>query len=175
MSDRVAVTKEQIIEELQQMVKVQGRVPRTSMYPNFERARRLFGSWPNALKAAGLENEQKRSYKEEFLTAEVQRLAQELGRPPISGPHEFPLYMSVMEYYDSWEDFLEHAGLRKYASEDEGAEVKEKLILDILQMEKIMRRFPTMSEFKDYRLVRYYFGSWKAFKAACEEKKMELS
>ncbi|KGL41083.1 hypothetical protein BMT55_10145 [Listeria newyorkensis] len=175
MDDIAVVTKEQIIAELQQLAQEQGRVPRRSMYNHFEKARQLFGSWPDALKAAGLENEPKRFYKEDYLIAEVKRISQELGRPPISGPHEFPLYMSVMEYYDSWEAFLERAGLTKFAGEEEGKEVKEKLIRDILEMERIMRRFPTMSEFEDYRLVRYYFGSWKNFKVACEEKKQGVS
>ncbi|MBC1473454.1 hypothetical protein HB852_02310 [Listeria grandensis] len=169
------VTKEQIIAELQQLAQEQGRVPRRSMYNHFEKARQLFGSWPDALKAAGLENEPKRFFKEEYLIAEVKRISVELGRPPVSGPREFPLYMSVMEYYDSWDAFLERAGLTKFASEADGVEIKEKLILDILEMERIIRRFPIMSEFKDYRLVRYYFGSWKNFKVACEAKKQEIS
>lgn len=66
MDDTAVVTKEQIITELQQLAQEQGRVPRRSLYNHFEKARQLFGSWPDALKAAGLENEQKRFYKQDF-------------------------------------------------------------------------------------------------------------
>ncbi|MBC1291746.1 homing endonuclease associated repeat-containing protein [Listeria booriae] len=171
MAEEAIVTKEVIIAELQQLVATQGRVPRQSMYEHFKIACRLFGSWQEALRAAGLEKVQRRVYKEAFLIEEVQRIAEELGRPPISGPYEFPLYMSVMEYYDSWEAFLARAGLKKFAEAEEGQAIKDKLIDNVLEMEQIMRRFPTMSECQDFRLIRYYFGSWKNFKAACELRK----
>lgn len=92
---RRGYTKERLIAELQQVHRDLGRTPRgRDMYGLYQAGevrgdeelyRRVFGSWPNALRAAGIEEDNPRMLRREAnrrIVERFQALAIELGRTP---------------------------------------------------------------------------------------------
>lgn len=82
------VTKEELREELLAFADEIGRVPRqcdlnaAENRPSVSTYHRRFGSWNAALRACDLEANARWNYSREELIADLQRVAEELGRPP---------------------------------------------------------------------------------------------
>ncbi|MBC6309411.1 hypothetical protein HCJ66_07570 [Listeria sp. FSL L7-1582] len=103
-------------------------------------------------------------YTDEYLIDEVKRITKVLGRPPIGAASEFPGVGAATKSFGSWEQFLSAADLTLVASEGEGEDIKERYIKEANEIIRILGRTPKMNDFDDYRIVKYYFGSWQAFK-----------
>ncbi|WP_430534175.1 hypothetical protein [Listeria rocourtiae] len=108
-------------------------------------------------------------YTDEYLIEEVNRITKVLGRPPIGAASEFPGVGAATKSFGSWEEFLNAAGLSLVAPEGEGQEIKERYIKEAKEIIRILGRTPKMTDFDDYRIVKYYFGSWQDFKDAWEK------
>ncbi|MBC1491380.1 hypothetical protein HCI99_06030 [Listeria booriae] len=115
----IKYTDEYLIEKVQQMEKRLGYVPHTRNnreFPHYNLVLTRFGSWKNFIEAAGLtpRNVGKKGYKytNEFLIHSVQEQAEELGRPPKT--KEFKHYSILKTRFNSWNEFLELAGLETY-------------------------------------------------------------
>lgn len=103
-------------------------------------------------------------YTDEYLIDEVKRITKVLGRPPIGAASEFPGVGAATKSFGSWEQFLNAADLTLVAPEGEGKETKERYIKEANEIIRILGRTPKMTDFDDYRVVKYYFGSWQEFK-----------
>lgn len=80
-----------------------------------------FGSWNNALRKAGFETNQETLPSEEALIAEIQRLANELGRVPFHHDmteHSKYGYRSYFRRFGSWDLSLKAAGFDPYTPKD---------------------------------------------------------
>ncbi len=108
-----------------------------------------FGSWDEALEAAGID-------KEQALVDEIQRVAEEIGRVPSTvDMQEYGPNRSYSSYFGSWDEALKAAGIDK----------EQALVDEIQRIAEELERVPNyaeMSEYGDYSGATYtnYFGSW---------------
>lgn len=133
-----------------------------------------FGSWDDALEAAGLEGSASvpRQISNEELLTELQEFADELGRTPTNdqmdtrGPHSATTYR---ERFGSWNDALREAGL-EVNRKPTGA-TEEELLTAIQELADELGRMPTMTEVGEQTphsewIYRNRFGSWNDALAA---------
>ena len=171
-------TKEELISQVQMLARELGRTPTSVEFEDDSRtvsamtAIKLFGSWNEFLKVAGLEVNTKTDYTKEELIRQVLMLAEELGRTPTT--NEFKQdsrtasVSTVIKLFGSWNEFLEAAGLgvnrkpiRTYT--------KEELISQVQMLARELDRTPTHKEFSDdsrmasVSIVKRLFGSWNEF------------
>ncbi|MFQ3293030.1 MAG: hypothetical protein ACI8VE_000084 [Natrialbaceae archaeon] len=120
--DRTERSREALLGDIKRAADDLGRPPtrrEMSAYTEFDPItyRNRFGSWNQALEAAGLDSRpaQERVSDDELLT-ELQRLADELEKPPTTTDMEQKGEFSPGTYYkrfDSWNDALEAAGCER--------------------------------------------------------------
>lgn len=124
----------------------------------------VFGSWDAALKAAGLNPADigTKKYPDTVLLDELQRLAQDLGRPPTQqdmNEHGEYSDTTYQQRFGSWNNALQEAMLgTNELSERE-------LIRELQRLAKEVERMPKVADMADhgkYAPVTYYrrFGSW---------------
>lgn len=171
-----ALTKDDLIAELRALADDLGDAPTVSQM-NDQGAywgstyRKHFGSWNDALEAAGLTGREPGGrIPTDDLLEELQRLADELGEPPSRGQlREHGAYDSdpYRRRFGSWSAALEAAGF-----EPAPAPASTKLTADQLQQELArladdLGKQPTMREMSEHgqhspnTYVRH-FGSWSA-------------
>ncbi|CAI6330960.1 homing endonuclease associated repeat-containing protein [Bacillus subtilis] len=106
-------TKEQLIEVLCKMASELGRTPKSKEVPQLEAIKRCFGSFNNALMAAGLplnsKYTSKNPYKTEELIGEMRQRAKELGRTPTSD--EIKQVSTIRRRFGRYNKGLRAAGL----------------------------------------------------------------
>ena len=114
------ISREVLLEAIQELAEELGRAPkRKEMREEMGYAerpfRRVFGSWNNAVEAAGFEPYLRRDISEADLLEALRDFAEELGRVPTSsemwredGPYSAATYQS---YFGSWNEALREAGL----------------------------------------------------------------
>ncbi|NGM71427.1 hypothetical protein G6M89_20935 [Natronolimnobius sp. AArcel1] len=113
------VTDEELLEELNRLADDLGRIPAANeMVSDGEFHNRTytdrFGSWDEALDAAGLEASGEGYIPKETLLGELNRLAETLGRTPTTtdmnehGAHSIGTYR---KRFGSWDDALDEAGI----------------------------------------------------------------
>lgn len=114
-------TREEVIEAIQRFAVEHGRPPAISDfsgnrdYPSYGAAARLFGSWADAVVAAGFDRPTK--VRRDVATREaaidaLQTVAAELGRVPTSGEAGLgiPGMFAVRRLFGTWSDYVEAAG-----------------------------------------------------------------
>lgn len=132
----------------------------------------LFGSWSDALRAAGYEPPGTGTeYTEAELLDEIGRLAEEFGRPPTTremqehGKHSATVYF---RRFDSWNDAIRAAGYTPVASAPDVSEQRipaTELLAEINRLAEQVGGRPTtdqMNEYGQYSVRPYVnrFGSW---------------
>ncbi|WP_170977269.1 homing endonuclease associated repeat-containing protein [Halorussus salinisoli] len=129
---------------------------------------RQFGSWPSALKRAGLEPQYRQEIPDEELLAALQNLADELTHPPrqqemaTRGPFSPSTYR---RRFGSWATSLEKAGLEPDARPSPNRIEQAELIRALHQLTRELGRPPTQSDVEThgpYSIDVYHdrFGSW---------------
>lgn len=133
-----------------------------------------FGSWQNALQAAGYDpREPETKIPEDELLEEIQRLEAERGEQPSAAQmdeHGEYWASTYRERFGSWNDAIEAAGFEAVTSETEIP--RSKLIAELRTVAATLEKSPTFREMNDegaFRAKTYIrqFESWnKAIEAA---------
>lgn len=148
----LAVTEEELIDELLETFNELGRVPASSEVDDvlgYTRATysKRFGSYKNAVEEAGLSYPNTRKIPEEDLIDELQFIAAILkDRPVKAAMDECGEYSSntYLRRFGSWDNALEAAGLDEPVTEDT---LKDKLVLDVKSVsEEIEGCVPTLAD-----------------------------
>jgi hypothetical protein len=135
---------------------------------------RRFGSWQAALEAAGLPpNRSSVPYDREMLLDMLRKLADELGRAPVTRElveHGLPCQVTYTAHFGSWEAALAEIGL-----EPRGSRLYERdeLLSILLDLTEELGHPPSQTELWQREglprptTYRYRFGSWsRALEAA---------
>jgi hypothetical protein len=125
-----------------------------------------FGSWNDAIKAAGLEPNQEHRLSKESLLAEIERLADETERPPTVQDLEDEGKYSRQAYrnhFGSWNNALEAAGFKSRSSTTKIS--TEELLAEIQRVADELGHPPSQSDIQEigtYAPTQYYrrFKSW---------------
>ena len=162
----------ELIAELQRIAADCGRPPTTGDMNDHGNAspdtyREYFGSWSEALQAAGFESRANgvRIPKQKLCTA-LEELANDLDQPPKStdmnsiGPYAGSTYLNR---FGSWEKACEAAGVK--APEESGVS-EEELISALQSLGDTLDKTPLakdMDEHGNFSAISYWkeFGSWK--------------
>lgn len=153
--------KEYLLEFIRQFHRKEGRVPlqmdfnKNLKYPSFGIYQKVFGSWNNAIKDAGLlpncgGGKYPKKYKDEELLKNLIRFYEENGRPPsetdFTRNPKYPSFMTCVYRFGGWQKALKIVGLdtdsmvRKgiIETEDQKARLGEIFVLEYLK--KILMR-----------------------------------
>jgi hypothetical protein len=126
-----------------------------------------FGSWSDALEAAGYENTNpKQLWSDEEILSGIRELADDLGRPPTSkemNERGVVSAVTVWKRFGSWTDALELAGFD--VDEQRYTYTEDELLDAIRTVTEDLGRWPTTSEFSAHApmhasTVQDRFGSW---------------
>lgn len=162
------ITDKDLIEELQNFAKKLGRTPRKNE-TNLKNCKysvnaykRAFGTWNNALKAAGFQVTQGRTSTEEFLK-EIKRVAKKISKSPSLEEFEKETTLksfAIRSHFDSWTDAVEKAGLipstiPKFTNEEVKEEVKK--VFDLFGMVPTWDLFNANSKISA-ETVKNHFG-----------------
>lgn len=139
----------------------QGRYSATPYY-------RVFGSWPDALEAAGLTPQYRQAISDHELLIELQRLADELGRPPRQSDMEEQGKYSPTTYrrrFGSWLDARAAAGLSGQETKPAGRSSRVELLAALHLLAAYLGRPPSQNDMDEqgmYSSDVYHtrFGSW---------------
>ena len=158
--------RESIIKLLKQQAELLGHPPSKAWWdkrgprPSVPTIRKVFGTWRNALLAAGLKPGPQNVVTEQELIDDINRVAQELGRSPkITDYHKLGKYTSI-QYHGGWKYLVAKAGFRSYydISKDELIQAVKDVAIDL-------GRTPLYIEFCKHRLgysslivYKYYSG-----------------
>ena len=164
------IDKSDLIDELRRLAVALSRTPTsrdmdnrgeygTSTYID------VFGSWNDAVQEAGLEIVRQRDVSRDEMISEIQRLADELGKPPavhqMRDQGKFGV-TTISREFGTWSAALEHAG---YEPNKEMGVSEEKLIQELTRLRDELNRPPTaeqMSRRGAYSVGTFdrRFGSW---------------
>jgi len=136
---------------------------------------RKFGSWTDAIEAAGLPSEPRRDrtpeYTSEELLDKLRELANELGQSPTFGDmnehDDYPSAGVYIQRFGSWNAAKEQAGIDPGKQRNKIS--REELINELQRLADELDRTPTttdMEEHGKYSLTACYnqFESWNAAK-----------
>ena len=146
-------TKEELLDIIRAKAEELGRAPFGYEIPQRKVIVKNFGSWDNALEAAGLYiNRQK--YTDEQLLEIIKEKAKELGRKPRR--KDISQADTIAKRFGSWNKALEAAGIcasrKKYTDEQLLEIIKEKA--------KELGRAPYRTELSQEKATVKRFGSW---------------
>lgn len=113
--------EEKYIKIIQDFYKKHGRIPKRRELNNYSSMfRKVFGSWNNAIKAAGYEPNTRHLPSKEILIKSLYDFAHKHNRPPKASEansknklHDAKSYMKVFGV-KTWGEVLEYAGLKAY-------------------------------------------------------------
>lgn len=165
-------SRAELIAELKRVARDCGRSPTTEDMTDYGDAspntyREYFGSWSEALQAAGFDPRANGvRISEQKLHIALEELANELGRPPKSvdmnekGSYAASTYLNR---FDSWEQACESAGIEAPT----GSRLsREELISAVQSLAATLDKIPQakdMDEHGDFSAISYWreFGSWE--------------
>lgn len=181
-------TKEGLIVALQELAQILGKTPTTGDMDRFQRETGkgaahavyydYFGTWGDAITAAGLEA---RTYcfriSSEELCERLHEFANELGRSPhrkeVDECHdEMPCSQTYIARFGSWKESLEAAGLSM--ERQNRRDFSDEELIDMLcELAEELGRKPTVRDLEAcawipcYATIANHFGTWnKALKKA---------
>ncbi|WP_435153267.1 homing endonuclease associated repeat-containing protein [Haladaptatus sp. DFWS20] len=173
------LSAEQLISDLQTFAEKLGEVPKqTAMNDRGPHSSTLyynqFGSWNDALRAAGFSTNHENGISEDELVLALQELAEELGRPPkfeeMNGHGEYSAF-PYFRQFGSWPEAKEAAGLDPKTTTSRRIS-REELIDALSELEQELGETPSqkdMCEHGQYSHRPFYreFDLWnEALKAA---------
>ncbi|WP_327052844.1 homing endonuclease associated repeat-containing protein [Halomicrococcus gelatinilyticus] len=178
------LSDEDLLGEVRRLAAVLHRPPTTTEMDEFgeyspSTYRRRFGSWADALAAAGLDPDERHrgsatgKIGERALLDDLRSLADDLGRSPTAedvqerGEHSPATYL---DRYETWNAALEAAGLDTRRSRRDGIGDRE-LIVELRRLAASLGRLPQRTEMEEqgpFSGMTYYsrFGSWQDALAA---------
>ena len=160
---RKMITNNQLIERVQKQAEGLGRAPTVKEFKHVGIAVRRYGSWGNFLQRANLKPQRRGNERKlisnEQLIERVQKQAKELGRAPRRT--EFKHIGIVLIRYDSWNSFLENAGLT--VVRDKRPLSNEELIQLVQKEAKERGETPLRGEFEYARVAVKRYGNWNNF------------
>lgn len=144
---RMDIPKEEVLQDLKDFAEELGHVPTSvEMSERGPHSRKLyarkFGSWNNALQAAGFDIHVSRDLSREDLVEEIRRLAEELGRVPLrKDMTEQGAYCSTVYYHEfgPWPESLLAAGLEPHYDHDVS---RDELIQELQRLAESLGRAP---------------------------------
>lgn len=167
----IKYSKEDAIKALQEYNKTTGNTPTYNeiLKPSSTTIEKLFGSWNEAIKAAGLEANLYRSkYTKDIICDAILRFYSAEKRVPkyddFTGLVDYPSGHTVCRYFNTWNDAIVASGLEPVTvinSHD-----KENITKAIQRFVSTNGRIPTYEDFKhttEYpspTTVRRYFNTW---------------
>jgi hypothetical protein len=174
------LTKGELIAEIQRIANIIGRTPRMRDFDALDAQTAVsastviqrFGTWNNAIRAAGLKPILVHGHTKEEILKEIRRVAKKIGRVPMvsdfDGHSTIGMWV-VTERFGTWNNALVQAGLKPGFKR---GWTKKELIQEIRWVAKKLGRTPTNREFNAHSTscvvtVRNRFGTWdRAIKAA---------
>lgn len=177
-------TDEEILEMLRSLAEELGRTPEHNDLqadvdmPNAEVYVHRFGTWNNALRAAGLKVVHHRGRSNQDMIEALQALAKKLGRIPSyndartasSEDSSMPSCCTYTRRFGSWDEALKAAKLK---TKDETPESDAELLRKLQALARKLNRTPSMracnasEDTPNGHLYAKRFGSWnKALEAA---------
>ena len=171
------ISNEDLCAELRQVAEDLGEAPTVRQFDDhgaYSEAtlRNRFGSWSDALEAAGLDTAgSKRPIPEDELLEELQALAADLGQPPTvqqmdaQGPRWSRVYA---RRFGSWNEALEAAGLDSRPSGRATRSVpRSELLAELEALDDTLDRRPRIADVEadgafSVKQYRDEFGSWTA-------------
>lgn len=159
-------TKECLAEKIKQRAHELGRPPKNTEMsnPSGRTYIRAFGTWNEALQAAGYQPDYPRDgFDRERLIARLKDEADRLGRTPLASEMANPRGHIYMREFGTWHKALEAAGLKPEKSTRRKAYTKEELIRKIQERAQELGRAPNYNEVSRpyYSTYVKYFGSWE--------------
>lgn len=164
------ITREELLSEIRRLHGSYGKVTAKIMRNDGEYSpsiyQRRFDSWNEALKAAGIEANNKQKYTDEELLDELRRLHDELGRAPHNDEMADLSKYGANTFghrFGSWNKALEKAGLEPDVG---GSKIPDADLLDEVERLKAeLGHTPSADEMDDngkYGTTTYAsrFGSW---------------
>lgn len=160
-------TRSDIIQLLQNYARKNKMTPQQKHIPICDSVyKRIFGSWNNALREAGLVPNYNKTDQE--LLEELKRVSKELGKvPTVTECQQIKLNVSrYQKRFGSWNKALELAGLPVRNARRCGITTEQ--YVDLLKnYTNKLGRVPSSKEIQEARAIINRFGSWnKALKAA---------
>jgi len=165
--------RELLLGLLRHFEKIEGRVPEqldfsnNPKYPSYSTYIRMFGTWNNALKMAGLQVNVFIGLTDEELLDYLIQFYDDTGRPPIQKDFEnnsvYPHYGVYIKRFGSWNNALNMAGLQVNVFTNLA---NEELLEHLVHFYDKERRPPTIKDFthnRKYPNFQQYigrFGSW---------------
>lgn len=170
---RPEISREDLLDELNRLANALDRRPtsedmREQGSYSVETYRRRFGSWGDALEAAGIATSSKRIPEEELI-AELQRLGEEFDAPPtqrITREHGKYSPTTYANRFGSWRSAVETAGFEPRVR-GEDTLTKESLIEELQHLAADLGHPPSLQDLRDHSshsATTYYdkFGSWRS-------------
>lgn len=159
-------TKEYLVKKIKQRAHELGRPPKNTEMtnPSGRTYIRAFGTWNEALQAAGYQPDYPRDgFDRERLIARLKNEADRLGRTPLASEMANPRGHIYMREFGTWHKALEAAGLKPEKSIRRKAYTKEELIRKIQERAQELGRVPDHNEVSRpyYSTYVKYFGSWE--------------
>jgi len=166
------IDSEELLAELTRLSGALGRTPRQAdmdergeLSPSVYK--REFGSWNNALRAAGFKPAKRHGIPADELIEELDRLSDELGRPPTTDDMDNSGRYSTPPYFDrfgSWYAALEAAGVDLPLRFEDVS--REELLDELHRLAKLSEQAPQIFDLRDHSQYRprwFYreFGSWQ--------------
>ncbi|MFC5368305.1 homing endonuclease associated repeat-containing protein [Salinirubrum litoreum] len=163
---------ETLLDALIELAEELGETPTRTQMNEFGRYShapyyRVFGSWNDALRAAGLTTNHENDVAREALVAELRRLDDELDRlPRFDDMEEYGEYSgyTYLRRFGSWSEAKEAAGLA--GERRTSRRITESELVDaLLELAEVLGRAPTqveMNELGEFSQRPYYrvWGSW---------------
>lgn len=158
-------TKESIIARIRAITKELGRVPAAHEMcsPSSVTCAAIFGSWYNAVKAAGYESiGPKKDWLKEEIVLRILEVSKELGRAPKQEEMHDPGYMVCIKAFGNWKTALETAGLKPIRTRRQYS--KQELVERLIIMRDQLGKTPTRADVRNPGVDIYgkVFGSWGA-------------
>jgi len=175
-------TREEMLNTVRSLHDRLDRVPKSTDLPKKHSPRDFyteFGSWDEALEAAGID-------KEQAILDEIERVAKKLGHIPSTTElqkHDAYPASDYQSYFDSWDEALQQSGIRERfetTSEESNEETSEGMINTLQSLYNQLDRIPKTTELPEgceYTPNDFYteFGSWdEALEAADIDKKQAI-
>ncbi|MFC6720288.1 homing endonuclease associated repeat-containing protein [Natrialbaceae archaeon GCM10025896] len=172
---------ESMLDVIERIAKKLGRAPKANELPEDCKYsqydyRTEFGSWDEALEAAGID-------REKSMLKEIEQVAEKLGRVPSTGDIEkHGAYSSgdYSKYFDSWSVALKRAGLNQDPDSGSCSHEREAMLKVVRHLNNRLGRAPKTTELPEncgYSTNDFYeeFGSWdETLQAAGINKEQDM-
>lgn len=159
----IQISKESLLEEIQELAKTLGRPPKAKEYKRARLAIYRFGSWNNFLEVAGLKIVYHHErHTDEFLLEEVKKEASRIKGTPYMWNFRYGQVAAAR--FGSWNNFIRKAEL----SPNRVKHSSDYLIQSIRELSVKLGKIPARSDYPLAANVYYKFGSWNNFLIASE-------